>query len=287
MSFEEKDQRTTTLRDIQSAALDVLLDFVRVCDFLELTYYISGGTYLGAVRHKGFIPWDDDVDVAMPRKDYDKLLSCGDELFCEDYRLVHYSKMDGVIHYCAKLESSKYQLIDSTASVPRKVNLWIDIFPLDGMSDNILAARVHKLRLLSLRALFKLSLFDKIVNQENRNRPFYENIIIDIARHINFSKFMNPNKRMQKLDRALSKYDFYSSKYVMNFMGSYKFKSIMNREEIYSDGASYCFEGHMLHGPKNYDEYLRKIYGDYMKLPPLEDRNWHKTTIVGNTSGGV
>lgn len=284
MEVNDKTQVATTLKDIQCAALDILLDFVRVCNSLKLTYYISGGTYLGAIRHNGFIPWDDDVDVAMPRKDYDKLISCGDDFFCKDYKLAHYSKQDDVIHYCAKLESSKYQLIDNTASIPRKVNIWIDIFPLDGVPNNAIVIKLHKLRLLSLRGLFKLSLFDKIVNQKNKNRPAYENIIIDIARHVNFSRFMNPYKRMQALDKALSKYDFYSSKKVMNFMGSYKFKSIMDRENIYSDGVFYSFEGHMLRGPKNYDAYLRKIYGDYMKLPPLEERNWHQTSIVDVTS---
>lgn len=287
MEVNDETQAVTTLKDIQCAALDILLDFVRVCDSLKLTYYISGGTYLGAIRHNGFIPWDDDVDVAMPRKDYDKLLLCGDNFFCKDYKLVHYSKQDNVIHYCAKLESSKYQLIDNTASVPRKVNIWIDIFPLDGMPDNAIVTKLHELRLLSLRGLFKLSLFDKIVNQKNRNRPVYENVIIDIARHVNFSRFMNPNKRMQALDKTLSKYDFYSSKKIMNFMGSYKFKSIMDRKNIYSDGAFYSFEGHKLRGPKNYDAYLRKIYGDYMKLPPLEERNWHQTSIVDETSCGL
>ena len=84
---------------------------------------------------------------------------------------------------------------------------------------------------------------------------------------------------MCKLDKVLSKYDFYESTYVMNFMGSYKFKSILNRPEIYADGALYEFEGRQLNGPKDYDRYLTHIYGDYMKLPPVEKRNWHQTEV--------
>ena len=82
----------------------------------------------------------------------------------------------------------------------------------------------------------------------------------------------------------MSKYDFYESQYVMNFMGSYKLKSVMNRKKIYGNDTFYSFEDYMFRGPQNYDEYLTQIYGDYMKLPPVEKRNWHQTTIVNNSA---
>ena len=237
------------LRDIQDAALEILLEFVRICEKYKLTYYISGGTYLGAVRHHGFIPWDDDVDVAMPRKDFNRLLKIAPKELKNNFRLVHYRLQKGVIHYCAKIEDDRYHLIDNTASIPREVSLWIDIFALDGLPDNKLLREIHKFRLLALRGLFKLSLFDEIVMQSNHDRPWYENAVMSVAKVIDFSKILSPYKRMAALDRALSKYDFYKSRYIMNFMGSYKFKSIMNRKKIYAEGADYDFEGHMLNGP--------------------------------------
>ncbi len=268
------------LRDIQNAALEILIVFAKLCDEHGLNYYISGGTYLGAVRHKGFIPWDDDVDVAMPRRDYNEFLNIADQYLPESMQLVHYKKKKGTIHYSAKIEDNRYQLVDHTASIPRTVNLWIDIFPLDGLPENALVRKVHSFHLLYLRAMFKYSLFDKIVNQSNRNRPWYERLLIDFGKVVKLEKIMNPDRCMEKLDYALSKYDFYESKLVMNFMGSYKFKSVMDRESIYADGALYEFEGVLLNGPANYDAYLSQIYGDYMTLPPENERNWHQTTIV-------
>ena len=272
------------LRDIQEAALEILIETVRICDKYKLTYYISGGTYLGAVRHKGFIPWDDDVDVAMPRRDYNRFLKIAPKELRSPFRLVHYRNGKDVIHYSAKVEDDRYHLIDQTASIPREVSLWIDIFALDGLPENHVLCELHKFRLLCLRGLFKLSLFDQIVMQSNHDRPWYENAVISIAKVIDFSKFLSPYKRMAALDRALSKYDFYKSSHIMNFMGSYKFKSIMDRREIYADGAYYPFEGHFFRGPKAYDKYLKQIYGDYMKLPPEDKRNWHQTVIVNRDS---
>lgn len=270
------------LKDIQAAALKILVEFVHICDENDLTYYISGGTFLGAVRHHGFIPWDDDVDVAMPRRDYNKFLKIASKKLDPQYSLVHYKLKKNVIHYSAKIEDNSFQLIDSTASIPRKVNLWIDIFALDGLPDDPLKCKIHKFRVLALRGLFKLSLFDQIVMQSNHDRPWYENAIIAVAKVVNFSKILDPYKRMAALDKALSKYDFYKSKYIMNFMGSYKFKSIMDRKAIYAEGALYDFEKYKFNAPKNYDRYLKQIYGDYMKLPPEDKRNWHQTTIVND-----
>lgn len=268
------------LKDIQNAALEILIEFVRICDENHLNYYISGGTYLGAVRHHGFIPWDDDVDVAMPRKDYDAFLKIAPKQLDPRFKLKYYRHQDNIIHYFAKIEDSRFQLIDNTASIPRKVDLWIDIFPLDGLPENAIVRKFHKFRLLTLRGLFKLSLFDEIVMQSNHDRPWYENAVIAVAQKIDFSKILSPYKRMEALDKALSKYDFYKSTYIMNFMGSYKFKSVMDREKIYAEGAMYDFEGHKFHAPKDYNAYLSQIYGDYMKLPPEDKRNWHQTVIV-------
>lgn len=270
------------LGDIQAAALGILLAFVDVCRENGLNYYISGGTYLGAVRHKGFIPWDDDVDVAMPRKDYNIFLEIANQQLPDNLRLVYYKNGKDVIHYPAKIENDRYQLIDHTASIPRQVNLWIDIFPLDGLPENRILNKIHRFRLLALRTLFKYSLFDRIVRQDNTDRPWYENLMIRVGKKVKFTKILKPCKCMEALDRALSKYDFYESRYVMNFMGSYKFKSVMEREKIYGNGADYSFEGYSFRGPANYDMYLTQIYGDYMKYPPIEERNWHQTTIVNH-----
>lgn len=272
--------RISELHSVQQEALKILLEFVDLCNKNGLTYYISGGTYLGAVRHKGFIPWDDDVDVAMPRKDYNKFLELADKALPKTYKINHFSRDHKSMYYVPKIEDSSIQLVSKIAKEEKTVNLWIDVFPLDGLPDNPLIRRIHCLRLLILRGEYKLAFFNQLVDYKNTDRPWYENAVINIAKTINVSSFFNSYKIMKKLDHVLSKYDFYTSNDIMNFMGSYKFKSIMNRNEIYAEGADYEFEGYQFNGPKDYDKYLTIIYGDYMSLPPEEKRNWHQTEII-------
>ncbi len=275
------ESRKLELRDIQLEALKILDEFVALCDRNNLTYYISGGTYLGAVRHKGFIPWDDDVDVAMPRKDYNRFLVIAEEELPSYYKLNHFSRQKNSMFYVPKIENEQFKMVSRIAKIEKKVNLWIDVFPLDGLPDNKIIRKLHCARLLILRGEYKLAFFDILVDYKNKNRPWYENAVMWIAERIKIGKLFNSYKVMKKLDKVLSKYDFYESEYVMNFMGSYKFKSILSRPEIYAEGAKYDFEGRTFNGPKDFDRYLTQIYGDYMKLPPVEKRNWHQTDIYG------
>lgn len=274
------DGQKKELNNVQKEALNILLAFVDICNRNHLTYYISGGTYLGAVRHGGFIPWDDDVDVAMPRKDFNKFLAIAEKELPEGYQINHFTRDPKSMYYVPKIENAKIKLRSTIAQQEKIVSLWIDVFPLDGLPDNPVIRKLHCFRLLCLRGEYKLAFFDQLVNYKNKDRPWYENVIISAARKVNIGKLFNSYKIFRKLDKVLSKYDFYDSTDIMNFMGSYKFRSIMNREEIYKDGAMYNFEGYMFNAPKEYDKYLTQIYGDYMKLPPEDKRNWHETEVI-------
>ena len=98
----------TPLRKVQLMELDIFKEIVRICEENDLTYYISGGTYLGAVRHKGFIPWDDDMDVAMPRKDYRKFLEIAQKNLPKDLYLVHYSVCDTNLQHAQICNRTKH-----------------------------------------------------------------------------------------------------------------------------------------------------------------------------------
>ena len=273
-------ERKIEMKEIQQEALKILLAFVELCQKNGLTYYISGGTYLGAVRHHGFIPWDDDVDVAMPRKDFNQFLEIAKTQLPKEYQINYYKTRSDSMYYVPKIENPKYKFISQIAQKEKIINLWIDVFPLDGLPEQKLNRKFHCMHLLALRGLYKIAYFDMLVNYQNTNRPWYENFIIQVTKKFPVSRLVDGHKVMEQLDKVLSKYDFYTSRDIMNFMGSYKFKSIMNREEIYAEGALYEFEGHMLYAPKEFDKYLTQIYGDYHQLPPEQERNWHKTFIL-------
>lgn len=271
--------KASKLRELQLVELDILLKVVTICNDFNLTYYISGGTLLGAVRHKGFIPWDDDIDIAMPRKDYEKFRAIASKKLPSGY-LYRNFKNDTNLKICfSRVENSSVQVKDTSARILEIRNAWIDIFPLDGVPNNRLLRVLYKYKLLYLRLMVQYSQFSRIVNQNLPNRKVHERILIRIGGIFPFEKIICTRKYMNKLDTELQRYSN-SSDYYMNFLGIYKFNSVMKKEEIYQEGAEYEFEGHLFRGPKDFDKYLTQIYGNYMKLPPIEHRNKHHTEVI-------
>lgn len=271
--------KASKLRELQLVELDILLKVVKICNDFNLTYYISGGTLLGAVRHKGFIPWDDDIDIAMPRKDYEKFRTIASKKLPSGY-LYRNFKNDTNLKICfSRVENSSVQVKDTSARILEIRNAWIDIFPLDGVPNNRLLRVLYKYKLLYLRLMVQYSQFSRIVNQNLPNRKIHERILIRIGGIFPFEKIICTRKYMNKLDKELQRYSN-SSDYYMNFLGIYKFSSVMKKEEIYQEGAEYEFEGHLFRGPKDFDKYLTQIYGNYMKLPPIEHRNKHHTEVI-------
>ena len=268
------------LRKLQLEELKMLDEIVKICNENDITYYLMGGSLLGAVRHKGFIPWDDDIDIGMKRSDYEKFLSIAPKLLSKNLKIdnfkEHKNEKNYISNYVAKVENTKIKLINKTAKIERIQNAWIDIFPLDGMPNNLILRKIHMLKLLYCRLLLKYSQFSTITNQRIKGRPFHEKILMFLGKIINFEKLLNNHKCLEKIDINLKKYDFGNSKYVVNFMGAYKFREMFPKK-IYEDTDLYDFEGKKLIGPKNYDYVLTRLYGDYMTEP--DDKNHHYTEI--------
>ena len=178
------------IKIIQDKILSILKEFINICEENNLTYYALGGTLLGAVRHQGFIPWDDDIDIGMPREDYEKFKKIASNVLPENYKflnedILNYKKAFSVIRDDSTkiiMNYSKEELVES---------LWIDIFPLDGMPSNVLKKKIHSLRYLYARMMVQLSQFNSLVNQKKENRPFIEKIIIAFANAVNIEKIIS------------------------------------------------------------------------------------------------
>lgn len=269
----------TPLRKLQLTELETLNEIIRICKEENLKYFLMGGTFLGAVRHKGFIPWDDDIDISMPRKDYEKFFEIAPQKLSEGYIYKNFKKGNEKTIYFSRVENTKMQIEDNSAKIKRTRNAWVDIFPLDGTPNNCVLRQFYKLRLLYRRLLLQYSQFSIIVNQDLPNRPFIEKIFIKIGNIINIEKFLSTEKCLYKLDKAMTKYDYDKSKYVVNFMGAYKFKE-MFKKEIYDNVAEYDFEGEKLIAPKEYDVVLSQMYGEYMKVPPEYQQNKHHSKVI-------
>jgi len=265
------------LRRLQLCELAMLKEAVRICDKYGLTYYLSAGTFLGAVRHKGFIPWDDDVDIRMPRGDYEKFVRVLRKELKEPYKGVFFRYGNATHRYYCRIEDPRIKLKRSQGIKEETSSAWMDIFPLDGMPKDPVKNKLRQLRLLWRRMWFQISVFDETISLKKK-RPLHERIIIWLVLRLNLQKRVSFDRNWVKLDRALKSCSAETAYYYVNFMGYYKFRDMIPKS-VYGEGAMYPFEDAEFKGPADYDAFLTALYGDYMQLPPEEDRNKHSMEL--------
>lgn len=261
------------LSKVQNIIWGMMKDLKKYLDENNIKYYMLGGTLLGAVRHKGFIPWDDDIDIGIPRNQYDEFVKNIEKKLPKNLRLDTYANNKNHHYYFSRIVDTRYSLKRTGSLKERNENVWIDIFPLDGMPNNWFLRKIHMFRLLMARAMYHISTFDK-VNLKRPNRPLSERIVIKFVMITGFGKNMDMYKYLNKIDKLLKKYPYENSNYVVNFMGQYKFKEMFEKKH-YGDGTVYDFEDDVMIGPKDYDFILTQMYGDYMTPPNNQEKNAH------------
>lgn len=254
-----------TLKEIQNESFKVLLKIKEICEKENLQFFLFFGTLLGAVRHNGFIPWDDDIDVWMPRDDYEKFIEyCivhAEEI--KPFELKHYKTCKEYIYPIARLSDSRYT-VKYTDTKEYGLGLFVDIYPVDGYNP-VDTAHIRKIkRNTSLIGIMSADKFIPSTVNPLKNIPKYPVYL--------FSKFRNLNKLLEKQDKLCRKYS-------MNDCGMvactiWEAEKPFNKEEIEST-VNFSFEGVEMPVPIGYDSILTKLYGDYMKLPPESERNGH------------
>lgn len=270
-----------TLRDLQLCELEIVRNVVEICQKHGLQLYMMGGTFLGAVRHQGFIPWDDDVDLSLSRKDYEIFLKVAPLELKKGYVLRHFASDPEMQYYPAQVVDPSFEILDTSAQVEKTRCAWIDLFPLDGVPAGKVSFFLHKYRLLYLRMMLKYSQFSEVVAVNLAHRPLHEKILIALGKHLKLERRLNTQKRMTLIDKCLKRYPYEGASRVVNFMGAYKFREMFPKS-IYNEVAAYPFEDMQLPGPKDYDTVLRQMYGDYMTPPPAEEQNKHGTVTGEN-----
>ena len=270
MSFEETKSISLTeqqISELKKVELEMLKIFISICEENGFRYYVVGGTALGAVRHKGFIPWDDDIDVAMPRNDYEKFMKTA-QLQLPDYLFLQNIYTDPVFPMnFAKIRNSNTTFVESScARLKMNHGIYLDIFPLDGFPANKLSEKIFlfKDRLLKKRISNVYIIKDKLRS----------NLFKKIINYILLIIYPDYKKTVLKRERLLKKYSYETSKIIGNYSGAWYEKEIMPKE-IFGKGTIGSFEGIQVILPEKYDEYLSRMYGNYMELPPVEKRIAH------------
>lgn len=245
--------------ECKKISLDILIDVAHFCDEHDITYYLSVGTLLGAIRHAGFIPWDDDIDIMMPRPDYKRFLK---EYGNERYAL--YKPEEGRFYYTKVYDKStvKYEA-DCDYKKNRPFGVDIDVFPLDGIvNDEQIIEKLYK-KACFLETLLRLS------NQPIFNR---KNPIKAINRII--PRIIGSRNLVKMIEKNAQTYDYETSDYVIRMRWSPNGFTGALPKKVYEKGYA-DFEGHSFCIPKDYDTWLKAFFGDYMRIPPENERVTH------------
>ncbi len=247
---------------LQQKLLEMLAWLTKYIDDNNLRYYIIGGTMLGAVRHEGFIPWDDDIDIAMPRNDYEKLIKL---LKCPiDHYVMESPKGDAEDY---KYSYAKfYDLNTSMTELARKNvkrGVYIDIFPLDGIGNSLEEAYNNYRRIDRANMLLAMKSCTY-----RKGRKWWKNFAVFLGGLLP----INSKRLAQKMDQLCSEHAFDDCKYVGSLASTYRSHEIMDKG-WYGKPTPYKFEGLTVYGPEKYEEYLTQLYNDWRRLPPEEERH--------------
>lgn len=262
------------LRDLQKEEFEILLEIDRICKKYGIKYFLNAGTLLGAVRHKGFIPWDDDIDVCMPLKDYKKFKRVSKKELNKNYFLQSFDT-DLTSNWYTKVRKNGTTAIEAGGMHrPFHQGIWVDVFPLIGVKKDS-----GWLKSVARRAVFAKNLL-RIKNDyisEHKSLPAVKKLhrlvplwaVRLFAKAVYLTTFRNPEK-----------FEFcYCLWAEKRFKAKY-------RSALFASSCDVEFEGYRFPSPENWDEYLTIEYGDYMTPPPPEKRNggFHTLEIIDLTT---
>ena len=248
-----------TVRQLQLKLLEIFLYFKKICEENNLTYWCGGGTMLGAVRHKGFIPWDDDLDVFLPRKDYERLYEIWDQVAdTSHYVLVRTDEKVNYHHAAMNLVDVRTTYVNRH-SVNEDIyhGIYIDVIPFEGCPNS----KVEKALQIYHSIMFSVFNVQRLPDNQGSLLRLPTKILLSLVR-----SSQSRYKIWKKHQDKMTQYDFFTAKYVKETVSSFKGLFRLYDRDIFNT-VDAVFEGYMVKIPAGYDYYMKCIYGDYMSLP--------------------
>lgn len=252
------------IKEIQLKILDAIDSF---CKKKGLRYSLAAGSLLGAVRHHGYIPWDDDIDIMMPRPDYDvfaeTFVGFKSNLVFQDAHTDHYHYLPWAKVYDNRTECISYNSISG---------VYVDVFPIDGLPEKTLLVDYYR----NKQKISKLLWQSRKINY--RYKPDYS-ISLRIKNFIKHLVFPSRDRVVLKWKKLYNTYPYETSKYAGAITSIYGMREHMPKT-VFENYVDILFEGKYFKCIEAYDSYLSVLYGDYMRLPPVEKRVSHHNNVV-------
>lgn len=248
------------LREIQLAILEYVNSF---CTENKINYSLSGGTLIGAVRHKGYIPWDDDIDIMMPRPDYEKFCATFNDFATKNnLKLINSFNDRQFFQPFSKVVDTRTYLIETYNRPIDKMGVYIDVFPIDGLPNE------EKKRDFYWKRIFKKRNFASVIYQKNNSKEYG---FKKVARLVLFYllKIFPANFFAKKINKTAMKNDYASSEYIACSVFGYGRKEEMPKS-VFDSFIDVDFEGRKFKALAGWKTYLTNLYGDFMQLPPKE-----------------
>lgn len=261
------------MKEIQKISFEILKYVAQVCENHQLRYYLMYGTLIGAVRHKDYIPWDDDVDIMMPRPDYEKFLAwaASHKEGMAPYEIFNRQTNKDYIYGITRVSDSRYEIFKDNEK-NCGMGVFIDIYPYDGLGNDKQEALA---KLKRTRKLCDIILSMTRSDQSVPKQLNYKGRIVYKLTQIK-QRFLGINHYWRQFERLRKDSDYDSSKYVGPLMWFFaKPEKVLFERSLFQNSEMMEFCGHNFRVPCEYDTLLRQEYGDYMQLPPVEKRIYH------------
>lgn len=268
----EKEQMK--MEDIQRVSLDVLKKIAEVCEREGFRYTLAYGTLIGAIRHKGFIPWDDDIDIQMPRPDYEKFITYMVEHPIENLKVFNHKFVKNYPLGISRIADMRYKIEEKIIDEHCDMGIFVDVYPIDGLANFYEDAKkaysyTDKPRANLLRVIDKNQSAIHIGQLFTNPRFFLSTIILRL-------------KGLAKVQSDLEKAATHKSFDECSFVGipNWNWIKLVYKRAWYENFVKAPFEDGEFYISKYYDDILRAEYGDYMQLPPVEKRVYHHGYIA-------
>ena len=262
---------TINLKPVWDATLDVYREVAKICDKYGLRYYLTDGTALGAVRHHGFIPWDDDFDMSMPREDYQKFVEIAAKELPAHLKFVNWENAPEFTLLFGKVQDSREEFIKSVeeqCGYMLSSGIYIDIIPIDGYPKSAIERLVVKMSVAVLSCMIRFRCMKYCVQSRKGKLVWITGLVLSIL-----MPWMDGQACKRKCEQFLVRHPYACARYT----GRASMRlTMLNRRPIPVDywgaPARSFFCGIDVPVPHDVDAYLRFYYGDYMRLPPVEQQ---------------